>query len=472
MVGVHLSRIGLAAAGVLAMLTGLAQVIPELRSDQVVPWRQESGWFLLACGLTLAVLARRTQRPLAAGFSVWRQLAVGLLAVYVLTVLTVGGSAWARYLFRALTGGWVTCHCLLARSGTRPRGFRWLDIAATNAAVIVLLGELTLRAYASWTGQSMLVHQGMSACRLQPNRNYGDLLFTNSRGFCSREFEIEKRPGVRRIAVLGDSFAVGTVRQDRNFVSVLEALLPDTEIYNFGISGTGPREYLEILQTEVWPYSPDLVLVSFFVGNDVTGWIPLPNARRMHPECHSLYLFCRRTWRLGQEWLQRRHEAAQRAPDTKHQAPCTMHPFRFGVRSRENHLYLEFEGLKICRYSQIEAMEKNWKRSLDYMDRIIAECRRRGVPVVVVLSPDEYQVNPALLDEVVTEHQVPREDIDVELPQRRLAAYFAERGVPCLDLKPAFQGLPDTFRPRDAHYNEKGNRLAAERIAEWLRPRP
>ncbi len=464
-VKVVLTRIGLIAAAAAAGLTGFAQVVPELQADQAVPWRQQAGWFLLACGMALAALAWRCRQPIVARFTFWRQLAVGVLGAYVLTVLTVGGSAWARYVFRALLGGWIALYCWLASRQKRSPRFepmwRLVDIAATNAALILVLGELSLRAYAAWTGQSMLVRQGMAACRLQPHRNYGGLLFTNSRGFCSREFEHARRPGVRRIAVLGDSFAVGTVRQEQNFVSVLETLLPDTEVYNFGISGTGPREYYEILQTEVWPYKPDLVLVSFFVGNDVTGWIPLPNTRRMHPECHSLYLFCQRTWRLGREWWQRRSEEAE--------APAPVwHPFRFGVRSRAHHLYLEFEGLKICRPSQVEAMEKNWRRSLGHMDEIVAACRRLGVPVVVVLSPDEFQVNPELLNEVVEEYGLPPADIDLELPQRRLLAYCAKRGVPCLDLTPAFVGVPGTFRPRDAHYNEKGNRIAAERIAQWL----
>jgi hypothetical protein len=40
--------------------------------------------------------------------------------------------------------------------------------------------------------------------------------------------------------------------------------------------------------------------------------------------------------------------------------------------------------------------------------------------------------------------------------------------VPCLDLQPAFAATPDTYAPRDTHWNARGNRLAAEHIAAWL----
>ena len=59
-------------------------------------------------------------------------------------------------------------------------------------------------------------------------------------------------------------------------------------------------------------------------------------------------------------------------------------------------------------------------------------------------------------------------EVDLQLPQRRLQAFFAARNAPCLDLLPAFYGQPDTYAPRDTHWNERGNELAASCIAKWL----
>jgi hypothetical protein len=41
--------------------------------------------------------------------------------------------------------------------------------------------------------------------------------------------------------------------------------------------------------------------------------------------------------------------------------------------------------------------------------------------------------------------------------------------VPCLDVLDAFRGAPDTYAPRDTHWNVRGNRLAAARLADWLK---
>ena len=89
--------------------------------------------------------------------------------------------------------------------------------------------------------------------------------------------------------------------------------------------------------------------------------------------------------------------------------------------------------------------------------------------MAVVLIPDEFQVEPHVLALALQEAGVRRAEVDLELPQRRLTTFFAERGVPCLDLLPAFAKVPDAYAPRDTHWNERGNQLAADTIAAWLR---
>jgi hypothetical protein len=472
-VPLRLTRTVLATAAVSTAALGISQILPSFTAPQVVPWRQPTGWFMLFGGLVLAASAWRCVRPFACRWAFWRWLLSGMVIVYAATVLTVGGAAWARYVFRALAVGWVVMLTILSQA--RPLGDRaWVmrrclkvvDVVAANVALFLVLGELSLRAYAAWSGHSLLISSGMEAFRLAPNRNYGDLLSTNRHGYPSREFEPAKRPGVFRIAALGDSFAVGVVRQDYNYLTLLETLRPNTEVYNFGVAGIGPQEYYEILQAEIWPYTPDLVLVSFFVGNDVRESMQLnvkllgAKRRRMHPEGFGLYVFAQRAWRLTAEWFSHRE-----SPPT---GDRVTQPYTLLSMSRATHLQIEARRLDVCRPSRAQSLEKHWGHSLTYLDKIIDACRRRQVPVAVVLIPDEFQVNPVLLEEVLQTSQVPREDVDLDLPQRRLRAFLAEKEVPYLDLKPVFAGVADTYRPRDTHWNERGNRLAAEQIAAWL----
>jgi lysophospholipase L1-like esterase len=392
----------------------------------------------------------------------WRWLLVGWVCIYALSVLTIGGSNSARAWFLVQAGLWCVLLVALFRWRRIPQTLHlWLrrvDIVVTNLAVLLVLGEVSLRTFSAVSGDPLVLNEALDSWRLEPNRTYGGRLTTNSQGYPSREFQVEKRPGVRRIAALGDSFAVGVVPQDQNFLTLLERKLPNTEVYNFGVPGIGPREYDSILRSDVWRYQPDLVLVCFFVGNDVTGWWPLAKANKLDPKAHRLYVLGHRAWRLGRECFRRSEEAGL----GYHEA------LEYAHLSRQTHLGHEVGRMVVCRYSQLERVEKCWIRTFKYLESINAQCRHHGVPLAVVLIPDEFQVNPALLAEARQFSLIPSDDVDLTIPQRRLTAYYQERDVACLDLMPAFAATTDAYYPRDTHWNEKGNRLAADQVADWL----
>jgi hypothetical protein len=231
-------------------------------------------------------------------------------------------------------------------------------------------------------------------------------------------------------------------------------------VYNFGIAGCGPREYEQILREEVWPYQPDLVLVSIFVGNDILGWWRLPSTERLDPGAFRLFVALERLGKLAREQDRRWSDDEGTEP--------TRSPLDFRPMSRATHLTHESSRLAICRPSQVERWERAWSRAFHYLDRIEAQCKSRGVALRVVLIPDEFQVNSVVLDEALEFGGIPAADVDLTLPQRRLLAWFADRQIPCLDLLPHFVDQADTYKPRDTHWNEKGNRIAAEAISAWL----
>jgi hypothetical protein len=129
---------------------------------------------------------------------------------------------------------------------------------------------------------------------------------------------------------------------------------------------------------------------------------------------------------------------------------------------------VEARRLAVCLKAPPPSLEKKWQRALAYLGNMAADCRRREVPLAIVLIPDEFQVNSAVLTEALAEAGLSRQAFDLELPQRRLAEFFQKQGVPCLDLLPAFRGKPGTYVPRDTHWSVRGNRLAASQIAPWL----
>lgn len=96
----------------------------------------------------------------------------------------------------------------------------------------------------------------------------------NGQGMRSeRDYHYEKPPGIKRIIVLGDSFAIGyEVAVEDTFSSVLERELRArghrVEVLNAGVSGYGNAEAALYLERKLLRYEPNVVVISFF-GNDL-----------------------------------------------------------------------------------------------------------------------------------------------------------------------------------------------------------
>ncbi|MCI0460494.1 MAG: hypothetical protein L0Z62_26365 [Gemmataceae bacterium] len=390
----------------------------------------------------------------------FRRFVVGAVLAYVVVVLTLGGTRHALTVFWGLAAVWLLA--LLLGSWRPPRlvarVLGALEPALSSVALTLLLAELSLRVYAVWVGGSLLLGGTLDDHRLRPGHDYGSGLRGNRLGYPGPDIVPTKPPGVYRVVALGDSFAVGpAVPFSENYLTRLQEALPGVEVCNFGVSAAGPRDYRAILQRDGWAVEPDLVLVSVFVGNDITESLAEPRA--LDPCGHALYQLCRRSWFLLRERARGTSPPAAGMPDRLARLPLSEEAFR----------EVEARRLAACLTPPAPAMERKWRRALADLGGLLDDCRQRGVPVALVLIPDEFQVNPAVLEQALLDSGVTREAVDLDLPQRRLSTFCAGRGVPCLDLKVAFSGVPDTYAPRDTHWNVRGNRLAADRIAEWLR---
>jgi hypothetical protein len=388
-----------------------------------------------------------------------RNLFSGMLLAYVAASLALGGTPRARLAFMLLAGSWF---CLLLLAPARLRGadwilrLRWLEVIGFNLALTVVLAETTLRIYGATLGVSWVVSDALDAYRLVPGQDYGGGLRGNRLGFPGPELRAEKAPGIFRIAALGDSFAVGpTVPFADNFLTRLERGDAALEVDNFGVSGTGPREYRLILNRHVWEYRPDLLLVCLFVGNDITETLATP--RHLDPRQSSLYLLLTRAGRLLREkWR------CVEPGDARDQHA------RGHALAPETFVSLEARRLAVCAKEPGAALEKKWRQAFGHLEGMISDCQRHRRPVAVVLIPDEFQVNRSVFDETLRAAGLREEDFDLTLPQRRLSAFFTSRRVPCLDLLPAFAGCSDAYTPRDTHWNVRGNRLAADHMRPWL----
>jgi hypothetical protein len=382
-----------------------------------------------------------------------RRLFTGSILVYATVSLSLGGTR----------ASWPAFYCILPVLFCGLLWFRkriassFWEIAGFNLALTLALAEVGLRSAGYVTGTSLIVSNALDGYRLGPGQDYGAGLKGNSLGYPGGEFRREKTTGVFRIAAIGDSFAVGpAVPFAENYLTLLQTRLPGAEVYNFGVSGAGPREYETILNRDVWQFEPDCVLLSVFVGNDITESLATP--RHMDPRQHAVYLFLSRLGRLLQERSRQQH-GEQPASNERIARPAL---------SKETFLEVEARRLAICWTDAVPGLEKRWHQALAHLDGIAAGCTKHDCPLFVVLIPDEFQVNPEVLNQALHAAGVQKDRFDRDLPQRRLGAFFAERGVACLDLLPEFRDTRDAYAPYDTHWNVKGNRLAADRIVRWF----
>jgi len=92
---------------------------------------------------------------------------------------------------------------------------------------------------------------------------------TNSFGMYDREYTVEKPPNTRRIALLGDSMALGPF--GRNYESLLENRLNETEltpdikkfeVLNFAVGGYRITQIMEAMIQKATPFHPDVYMVA------------------------------------------------------------------------------------------------------------------------------------------------------------------------------------------------------------------
>ncbi len=94
-------------------------------------------------------------------------------------------------------------------------------------------------------------------------------MIINSAGIRSaREYVKSKPTGTFRILVFGDSYAAGQfVSNDQRFTELLERRVPNLEVINFGLEGTGTDQQLLIYENVARDYEHDLVILFPFLQN-------------------------------------------------------------------------------------------------------------------------------------------------------------------------------------------------------------
>jgi len=304
-------------------------------------------------------------------------------------------------------------------------------------------------------------------------------VINNSQGLRDREYSLARRPGVPRVAVIGDSFAWGPgVNVEQRFDGLLEQdHFPGTEFINFGVVAYGTDQCYLTMKERVPAYDPDLVVLIFFAGNDV-----LDNVTRVKNATHKplfevrdgelTQVDARLVGRMGGLSLTQRLDLFLR----NHLVAYRFFSLRY-ERSRLRFQLADKEAmsayLEVYRRDVPESMARGWQVTealLARMGRLAAEA---GMGFGIVVVPAAEQVDASIWEQAQRDFDLQADDYDLELPNRRLVDWGRAHGVPTLDLLPALRRAleegEDLYYPFDRHLTPAGSAVMAAEMADWLR---
>lgn len=303
----------------------------------------------------------------------------------------------------------------------------------------------------------------------------GSLSRANSLGYNDTEWATSKAPGLFRIAALGDSFCYGEVGYDANVLTLLEADLQgpgrSVEVLNFGIWSTEPADYLDTLRADALRFEPDLVLICFFVGNDFSfsakeRLIVGGHIVRADPTSNPFQkLVDKNRWYLYQHVRLRAVARRSVQNRTEHRSN------KAATFTEQAYARIQARRLLTFSYTGKEGLDRGMANAAKSLDAIVQQSRKAGAGVVLAVFPDEFQVDTAERQRSMNASHTVAGDLDLDRPQRLLADWGRSRGVPVIDLLPAFQSAGARQRVyllRNTHWNETGNRLAAEVLTREL----
>jgi len=301
----------------------------------------------------------------------------------------------------------------------------------------------------------------------------------------------EKPPGTFRILLLGDSFMEAIqVEQHETTAAVLEqrlrALRPDLniEVINAGVAGWSTGIEALYLDHDGYKFQPDLVLVGFFIGNDLHD-----NYYKLQLAGDDLDLAVKPYFGLGKDGM-----VVTRNPPPAPPPPTGLVPAlraccqlwnifetgvlnRFGNGQGNTPLWAAAPMEAHTRALYDAEPSGEWKEGWEITSQLFGRLKTRtdalGVPLATFVIPDSPQLSEDEWRGMVGGRRLSRGHLELTSPNQQLAAIAERHGLPLLDLLAVLQhesgGDPRRFYfQTDQHWNRDAHALAARELERFL----
>jgi len=304
----------------------------------------------------------------------------------------------------------------------------------------------------------------------------------NSLGLREREFGYERLGNARRVLVLGDSFVEGAQVSVESLVTrQLEYLLAQAggesyQVINGGVGAWGTaQEYLQ-LKTEGPLYHPDVVVVVFYTGNDVSN-----NGVRIKRNTGTLR---KPYFDVGSDGsLKLLAYRPKAVPDESATDRLRRGSLLFGVfdstvlrgahvdddDSAEEQL-VRYE-LPVFSTRSNQAWDDAWRVTEGLLSALHDEAVASGVTFLLVNVPTKWEVYPQDWEGLRQQFGLNAEAWDLDGPSQRLAELTTRNEIPYVDLREPLakaKGGERLYFQHDIHWTPAGHATAARAIAERL----
>jgi lysophospholipase L1-like esterase len=326
----------------------------------------------------------------------------------------------------------------------------------------------------------------------------GALVSINAEGFRDVDHAVVAAPGTVRIAVVGDSYVDATaVAADARFGDRLPEYLQASgfagnravEVFNFGTSGYGTAQELQVLRHHVWKYRPDVVILAFLPFNDLRN-----NSEPLEGDDGRPYFTLDDRGELVLDESFRTITERNRTPLRRLQYAVVDHlrvaQVAFEARQRWNRRQFKETSVAVGAATGLEMgldsaaylppPDERWAEAWRVTEAMLAQMHREvtahGASFLLVTLTAGVQVDP---DPAVRARYQASLGVDnLFYAERRVGALCAREGMHCLALGETMQrratetgayyhGFPNTVMGR-GHWNETGHALAGQLIARAL----
>lgn len=311
----------------------------------------------------------------------------------------------------------------------------------------------------------------------------------NHLGWRDRERSLHKPAGTYRIAVIGDSFVEAfQVEQDSTFLSIAERNLNApasgstrrVEVMNFGRSGMSQTEELLVLERDVLPCRPDMVLLLFTPQNDIADANPATAVDTSRPFFH---ITARDSLRLDTSFTSNRDFRMRELvnPLKRRSALISLIAERYniwrqmrslgsvrqgGTAANGSALVLSKE-IRMCTASPDPVFAENYALCKMLIARMAGECEERGIAFSLAAVPLMYQ------PDVAQRLQALDGSFDMEFFDRDLAVLAESTGATYIPLTAAFRSRTVAIGRllHWSHWNYDGHRLVGEILTRAFKDR-